>query len=298
MPESAVGRIVCFGDLIDDVVVRPHGPIRTDTDTPSTIEQHPGGSAANTASWLGSIGAAVDFVGTVGADDLARHTLELQSYGVTPHLASHPTLATGAIVVIVQGEERTMLTSRGANAALDPAQVTDAVLASARVLHLTGHSIFHTEDTAAFTELISRARAAGVDVSVDPGSAGFLHDFGVERFLAIVEGANIVVPNLEEGRVLTGEDEPELVASSLATRFDLVALTLDAAGVIVATPDAAPLMIPAVITSIVDPTGAGDAFTAGFLHGYTATGDTDAAARAGASLASRAVSVMGARPRN
>ena len=297
MPDSARGRIVCFGDLIDDVVVRPDGPIRTDTDTPSVIEQHPGGSAANTASWLGSIGAGVDFVGIVGAEELARHTLEFERFGVTPHLAAHPTLATGAIVVIVQGEERTMLTSRGANAELDPADVTDALLASAAVLHLTGHSIFHTRDTAAFTALIARARAAGVDVCVDPGSAGFLSDFGVERFLAIVDGANIVVPNLEEGRVLTGLVEPAAVASALTDRFDLVALTLDAAGVIVATPGAEPLVIPAVGTTIVDPTGAGDAFTAGFLHGYTTTGDTDAAARAGAALASRAVSAMGARPR-
>ena len=59
-------RIVCFGDIIDDVVVVPNGPIRDDTDTDSVIRNRPGGSPANTAAWLGSLGAAVDFVGVVG----------------------------------------------------------------------------------------------------------------------------------------------------------------------------------------------------------------------------------------
>jgi len=53
-------RIVVFGDVIDDIVVVPSGPIRPDTDTPSSIRNSPGGSAANAASWLGSAGAQVD----------------------------------------------------------------------------------------------------------------------------------------------------------------------------------------------------------------------------------------------
>ncbi|MCC6854982.1 MAG: hypothetical protein IT189_02860, partial [Microbacteriaceae bacterium] len=83
MPEAGQ-RIVCFGDLIDDVVAVPQGPIRDDTDTEASIRILPGGSAANTAAWLGSLGADVDFVGIVGSADVARHEASLP--GVRAHL--------------------------------------------------------------------------------------------------------------------------------------------------------------------------------------------------------------------
>ena len=66
-------RIVVVGDVINDIVAVPRIPVRPDTDTPSSIRPRPGGSAANTAVWLGSRGAAVDFVGAVGAHDAAEH---------------------------------------------------------------------------------------------------------------------------------------------------------------------------------------------------------------------------------
>ena len=299
MPDAPVGptaRIVVFGDLIDDVVAVPSGPIRHDTDTVSSIRQRPGGSAANTASWLGAIGASVDFVGIVGAGDAARHAADLSRHGARPHLAEHATLPTGAIVVIVDGETRTMLTERGANAVIDPDAVTDELLVGAGMLHLTGHTLFGMDAPDRFTALIARARDLGVEVCVDPGSAGYIDDFGVEQALAFFEGATILVPNLEEGRALTGLREPMAVASALAERFPLVALTLDASGVVVAHAGATPVIVPAVQTTIVDPTGAGDAFTAGFLHTLLETGSVDAAAHAGVALASRAVSSIGARP--
>jgi len=294
MPEN--GRIVVFGDIIDDVVAVPSGPIRTDTDTVSSIRFRPGGSAANTASWLGSVGAEVRFIGTVAADDVARHSLELEASGVSVHLEPHATLPTGAIVVIVDGETRTMLTERGANAVLDPDLVTDELLSTASVLHLTGHTLFGMAEPSRFTALIARARAAGVEVCVDPGSAGYIADFGVDAALGYITGATIIVPNLEEGRALTGLVDPIAVAAALAELFPLVALTLDASGVVVARSGEQPVLIEAVPTSIVDPTGAGDAFTAGFLAGLVSSGDALDAARAGVALASRAVSSVGARP--
>ena len=289
-------RVVVIGDVIDDVVAVPHGPVRTDTDTPSSIRFTAGGSAANTATWLGTLGAAVDFVGLVGHGDVQRHADGLRAAGVTPHIETHPTLPTGTIIVIVDGENRTMFTERGANAALDPDAVTDALLSNAAVLHLTGYSLFGDVDAAPFVRLIARARAAGAHVSFDPGSAGFINDYGVDRFLADIAGADIVFPNLEEGRVLTGLDDPFEIAAELAKRFAIVALTLDAGGVLVAEPGEDPVLVEAVVTTIVDPTGAGDAFSAGFIAEYLRTADTVLAAAAGAGVAARAVASIGARP--
>jgi len=289
------GRIIAFGDVIDDIVVVPSGPIRDDTDTQSSIRFRAGGSPANTASWLGFLGSPVDFVGTVARADAGRHTAELAAVGVTPHLRGHATLPTGTIVVIVEGQRRSMLTERGANAVSDPALVTDELLAGASALHLTGHALLNDAGAAGFAEVIARARAASVAVSIAPGSAGFIADYGVEEFLAAVAGASILFPALEEGRLLTGLDEPSAVAAKLAETFETVVLTLGGEGVAVASGDEVTI-VNAVTVDVVDPTGAGDAFCAGFLDEWVRTGDPVGAARAGTLVAALAVSVIGARP--
>jgi len=296
MPDRPVTgrRILVVGDVIDDVIVVPHGPIRPDTDTVSDIRSTPGGSAGNTAAWLGHLGWAVEFHGMVAAADVARHAAEFERYGVTPRLQGHPTLPTGAIVILVHGDSRSMLTERGANDSVDLDSIDVTGFAA---LHLTGYSVFTRPDAAPVTALIARARAAGLAVSVDPGSAGFLLDYGVERFLSVIEGATVLVPNLEEARVLTGLLEPGEVARALAARVGTVAVTLDRAGAMVAVGAGQATAVPAVAASVVDPTGAGDAFTAGFLATFLTDEDAVAAATVGAQLASIAVSGMGARPR-
>ena len=189
-------RIICCGDVIDDVIVVPLEAIRLDTDTTSSIRFVPGGSAANTATWLGVSGAQVEFVGRVATADVHRHAELLTACGVVAHLAPHATLPTGTIVIIVEGETRTMLTETGANAELDTRTVTDELLADAALLHLTGYTLFNRADPAGFTQLIARAVACGVAVSVDPGSAGFIRDYGVDRVIAAVAGAHTLFPNL------------------------------------------------------------------------------------------------------
>ena len=289
------GRIVCFGDLIDDVLAIPLGAIRDDTDTPSSIRFTPGGSAANTASWLGWLGAPVDFVGAVAAWDRPRHEAVFAAAGVTAHLATRGALPTGTIVVIVEGDRRHMLTERGANAVLQPAAVTDDLLADAVVLHVTGHTLLNDAGAAGIAGLIRRAHDAGVTVSVAPGSAGFIADYGRDAFLAAMGGADILFPSLDEGRLLTGLQEPGAIASALAESFPTVVLTLGKDGLVIAhdgTLDA----VAAVLAPVVDPTGAGDAFCAGYLAEWVRSRDPKAAGIAGALVASRAVGVIGGRP--
>ncbi|WP_354478076.1 PfkB family carbohydrate kinase [Marisediminicola sp. UYEF4] len=291
------GRIVVFGDVIDDIVVVPQEPVRPDTDTSSSIRHRAGGSAANVAAWLGSLGAPVDLVGMVGVDDVDRHTAGLAAFGVRALIDGHPELPTGTIVVIVDGERRTMLTERGANSLLDPRRVTDELLDDAVVLHLTGYSMVDAPDAAALEDLVRRATLRGVAVSVDPASAGYIVDFGVPRFLDAMSGATLVFPNLDEGRALTGESDPLEVAASLGRRFRVVALTLGPDGAIVVQDGGAPVCIPAVRSRILDPTGAGDAFCAGFLAAWAMVPDAVAAATAGVQVAERAVTSIGGRPR-
>ncbi len=289
-------RIVVFGDVIDDIVVVPRGPIRADTDTPSSIRHRAGGSAANAASWLGALGASVDFVGRVGELDVQRHRDIFESYGVTAHLIADSEHPTGTIVVLVEGNSRSMLTERGANAWLSADDVTDDLLRAASAVHFTGYSIFDSVDHDPLRRLMARASDHSVTVSVDPASAGNLLDFGVKRFLELIDGAGILLPNLDEGKVLTGLTDPSEIAAALTRHFPLVVLTLGIDGVVVAERDAEPDVVAAVTCDVVDPTGAGDAFAAGFLARWLQGDAPAAAARAAADVAARAVQIVGGRP--
>ena len=289
-------RIVVIGDVVNDIVVVPRGPVRPDTDTASTIRPRPGGSAANTATWLGSLGAEVDFVGCVGMADAEDHEIIFRENGVTTHLEYGAGLPTGTIVILVEGERRTMLTERGANAALESAAVTDDLLASAGVLHVSGYSILDGFGAVGARDLISRATAAGVPVSITPGSAGYLSDFGVRPFLDAIEGATIVFPNLAEGKLMSGETDPLKVGAALRKRFEVVVLTMGAEGMIVFEGGSSTQVPAPTVQHVVDPTGAGDAMAAGFLEHWVSTRDAVASARAGAFVAARAIMLMGGRP--
>ncbi len=290
------GRVVVVGDVVNDVLVVPRGEIRRDTDTSSTIRPRPGGSAANTAAWLGTLGAPVDFVGCVGTADAEYHAQIFRDHGVVPYLQVDPGLPTGTIVIIVEGEQRTMLTERGANAALSPATVSDALLAEATVMLVSGYSILDGFSLRGTRELIERARATGVRVAVTLGSVGYLADYGPDAFQSAIEGAELAFLNLDEGRLLVGESEPERVAARLADRFERAIMTIGSEGVLVIERDKQPVRVPAPAARLVDPTGAGDAFAAGFLDRWVASGDMVAAAEAGVFVAARAIMVMGGRP--
>ena len=295
-------RVVVFGDVIDDIVVRPHRRPEGDTNTPSSIRQLPGGAAANVSAWFGSAGVAVDFIGRVGAIDCDYHAGFLAEFGVRAHLTADATRPTGTIIVIIdEDDSRTVLTERGANRVLTPHDVPDALLDGAAALYFTGYTVFSGQHDpegtiAAFQDLLRRCRERGVPVVVDPGSARVLADFGVAHFLRAVAGASVLLPNLPEGRALTGLDDPLDVATRLADSFGVVAVTMGARGSVVAVSGQPPVLIPVSRVERADTTGAGDAFGAGFVTAWLEGASIAAAADAGARLAARAVTIVGGRP--
>ncbi|MFD1722655.1 carbohydrate kinase family protein [Amnibacterium endophyticum] len=289
-------RVLVVGDVIDDVLVRPEGPVRDDTDTPSRIERVPGGSAANTACWLAVTGAAATLVATVGAGDAARCGADLARHGVVPRLGESAALPTGTIVVLSQGERRTMLTDRGANRATAPEAVTDALLSAHDHLHLTAHGFADEDRDERLSGLRDRAAAGGARRSVAPGSAGLLAEYGPARFRRVVAGVEVLVASEAEAALLTGEPDAARAARALAEDHALVAVTLGGKGALVRT-DGQARFVPAVPAVLADPTGAGDAWVAGLLAGLADGASPWEAAGAAARLAARAVEQVGARPR-
>jgi sugar/nucleoside kinase (ribokinase family) len=166
-----------------------------------------------------------------------------------------------------------------------------------RLLHLSGYSLFHSRVGEAVADLVGRARARGIGTSVDPSSAAFLEAGGPTVFRDRARGARLIFPNLAEGRLLTGEDDPDAVAGALLADHPVVALKLGEEGALIAARDGTRLRLPSVPAEVVDTTGAGDAFCAGFLTAWAANRPLDECARAAVSAAARAVATVGARPR-
>ncbi len=284
-------KVVVVGDVIDDILVKPKTAIRTDTDTPAEIKLSPGGSGANFACWLASLGTEVDFVGRVSAHDIQRHSENLKSFGVNPILQADPKLPTGSIVVLVEGEQRSFLTDRGANKNLDVSELSDFGSA----LYLSGYSLFGSMPAKDFKLLIRRAKTAGAMVVCDPGSAGFIADYSAAKFFEATKGVDLLTPSLEEGRVLTGELEPRLIAFALQERYPMVALTLGREGIMVCHKNEATL-IPAKKVKVVDPTGAGDATTASLVADLIQGIDLESAAKNAVVAGANAVTRSGGRP--
>jgi sugar/nucleoside kinase (ribokinase family) len=293
---TVLGTIVVVGDVIDDIIVRPQHAIRQNTDTPALIERHPGGSSANTAAWLGHIGADVHFFGQVGAADNDRHTRELERFGVKAHLVSDTERPTGTIVIIVEGEDRTMLTDRGANVLFDLDSVPQDLIAVANYLHFTGHTIIDEPKREAVITLIERAVAHGVTVSIDPATAGFISDFGVAEFLRLCAGAHILRPNEDEACLLAGVDDVDEATRILTTLFPLVVTTCGRDGVIVGAAGNKLVHVAVEPIDVVDPTGAGDSFNAGLLAALARGLDPVAAATDAARVAREGLTSVGARP--
>lgn len=295
---GAPGPVLVVGDVIDDIVVRPQGAITHDSDTRAQIVRREGGSAANLSSWLARAGASVTFVGKVAHADVARHTAALADFGVQAHLAGDPRDSTGSIVILVdQDGARTMFTDRAANLNLKPEDVPSGLVEQAGLLHLSGYSFVEQGVRQTAMVLMKQALAAGVPVSVDPSSASFLAEVGPQAFLEWTAGAALSFPNQDEATVLTGLDDPQAAAIKLSESYDLVVVTCGFDGAILASEGVVLGHLDGESVHVVDTTGAGDAFCAGFLASWgTDKSNPLAAAAHGITLASNAVGRMGARP--
>jgi len=290
------GKVVVCGDVINDILVKPLSAEVRGSDTRSLISARPGGSAANQAAWLGHLGTPVVFAGRCGARDAFYHRVELGRYGVDARIAADQDADTGSIVIMVSPDgERTMFTDRGANLRLVAADVPASVLDGARVLHLTGYTFFAAALRPVALSLVAVARARGVLVTVDPGSAAFLAELDPGSFADWTAGAAVCFPNLDEAAVLTGERDPLAMAAALTKTYPVVALKLGGGGCVLAVAGEAPVEVPAEPADVVDTTGAGDAFCAGFLSQWPDV-PPRTAAEVAVRTAARAVARLGGRP--
>lgn len=289
--------ITCFGDVIQDILIRPAGALQRGSDTPGQILQRGGGSAANTACWLGKAGADVCFIGQIGKDPAGDFLQQgFVECGVEPRL-SRAEEPTGVIAVLIDDEgQRTMITQRGANLTFSEQTLRRHLPQHSRWMHITGYSFFQSVPLhGAAEQFLAHAGSIGAAVSLDPSSYALLQRYGAKRFLEITSGAHLFLPNQDEAAVLTGCRHPEAAAETLLLFYDAVIVTLGPEGCFWAEGTASG-RVAAAAEMVEDSTGAGDAFNAGVLSALDAGASLADAAACGQDLAARCCAVMGARP--
>lgn len=290
--------LLVVGDVVTDVVARHCAPLAPGTDTAADIRTLPGGAGANVACWAAYEGLVdVRILARVGTDSGDWHEEQLRRARVHAQVVRDDEVPTTTVISLVDATaERTFLTGSGAAMRLSPGDWSPSLLDGVAHLHLSGYLFF--ADTSRETALIAlrAARERSVTVSVDPASAGFIAGMGVGRFLEALAGVDLLLPNADEARLLTGLPETADAAAKLSRQFPLVAATLGAGGALVAASGSVRARVPPASARAVDSTGAGDAFTGAFLAARLAGADEAQAAAAGCRAGAHAVTVMGGRP--
>jgi ribokinase len=295
-----VTPIVVLGDVMVDVVARLSGPIAVGSDSAARIDWGFGGSAANVAAWAAATGVRPVLVGRVGDDPQGEAAArQLAEAGVDARLAIDSDHPTGTCVVLVAPSgERSMLPDAGANDALRPDDLPEELLVPGGHLHVAGYALLRSGSREAARTAISRAKAAGMSVSVDPSSAALLS----AKFLDLAEGVDLLLPNRAEAEALTGKSDPSAAARELAKRFGEVVVKLGAEGALWTDGRDEVHGEPAELDAVhgpppeLDTTGAGDAFAAGLLAARLQGRGPPGALALGSLLAATAVQTPGARP--
>ena len=277
-----------LGDLVEDIAVRLHGPVNLASDTDAVIRRRRGGSAANTAVAVARAGGRARFIGQVGDDAIGTALVsELEADGV--EAVVHRGGRTGTIVVLVDHlGERTMLTDRGACA--DLAGPDPAWLDGLQVLHVPAYSLVGGRLSETAVTVVNWAHEQGVIVSIDASSAAVIEAFGAQRMRSLLWSLqpHVLLCNEMEARVLARAGGLE----GIATAATVVKQGADPA--LVSVPGEGLVEVPAPpLPGVLDTTGAGDAFAAGFLLAVADGALAAAAAEHGHRVAQDAIRAHG-----
>ncbi|MEX2148083.1 MAG: adenosine kinase [Candidatus Rokuibacteriota bacterium] len=258
-----------------------------------------GGSAANTIVGVASLGGRAHYVGKVRDDQLGEvFSHDLRSTGVgyaTPLAASGP--PTGRCLIMVTPDaQRTMGTFLGASVHLGPADVDKTLIERAGIVYLEGYLFDPPEAQEAFRAAAAIAHAAGRKVALtlsDP----FCVDRHRAAFLDLVERhVDILFANEMEIRSLYQVSGVEAAVPHVRRHCEVAALTRSERGSVVVSGDQAHVVAAHAVDAVVDTTGAGDLYAAGFLVGLSRGCSLPTCGRLGALAASEAISHVGARP--
>ena len=313
--------IVAMGDAIVDVIAPCQPDFLAQHDLPAgsmqlltpleadrlyasmgVAEEHSGGSAANSMAGIAAMGGKAAFIGQIADDQFGKvFAHDLKALGVhfdTPPLAASADCPTGRCLILVTPDgQRTMNTAPGASHELIPQAVSPDLVRDARILYLEGYLFGPDKPRSAMEAARHVAHEAGREVAFTLSESVIISERR-DRFTAMIEegGIDLLFCNSDEAVMLTGAADVAAAEDRLAQKVRTLVVTHGAGGAN-ALQDGKRVSVPAVpVAQVVDTTGAGDLFAAGFLAARAKGAGLEKCLSTGAIAAAEVIAHYGARP--
>lgn len=263
--------VLCLGIMVADVVGKPLRAV-PDPGRLVLVEEmslHTGGCAVNAATALARLGVPVEVVGKVGQDpfgDFVINALEERGVGIRGVKRDEGAGTSATMVMVGADGERRFVHYIGANARLTLEDIDISLLEEVDILLVAGSLVMPGIDGQPTAELLKIAKNKGVKTFLDVVWDDT--DAWMDTLGPCLPHIDYFVPSLPEAQQLTGEMDPQAAGEALLTRgVGTVGLKMGDQGCLVLSSEAEPIRLPAFMVDVVDATGAGDAFSAGFVAG-------------------------------
>ena len=250
----------------------------------------PGGSVCNTMRAMARLGAEVGYIGKIGSDNIGKiYEEETIKAGVNPFFVRADGISGCSTVLISPDGERTMATYLGPAATLSDEEIPDAIIQSYDCLYMEGYLI---SDEQLFLPMLRRAKRLGLKVALDLSNFNIVNGFKDLLKEVIPEYVDILFSNESEAEAYTGMTAREAV-NVIIKDVDISVVTIGKDGVLVGD-NIKVIHNPALESNVIDTTGAGDNFAAGFLYGYSLGATLEQSAKIGTLLSANVIETVGA----
>lgn len=258
-----------------------------------------GGSCANTMAGFAALGGNGAYVGKVRDDQFGtvfRHDMQALGCAFDTAAATDGPATGRCLVLVTPDAQRTMCTFLGAACLLTPDDLDKDVIRNGRVTYMEGYLFDQPPAQAAFIEAAETAHAAGREVSITL-SDGFCVDRHRDAFLDLVEHhVDVLFANEVEICSLYQVDGFDDALQQVRGHCKVACLTRSEKGAVIVSGDEVHVIDAAPVSKVLDTTGAGDQYAAGFLYGYTRGMDLQTSGKIGAITAAEVIQHYGARP--
>jgi sugar/nucleoside kinase (ribokinase family) len=225
----------------------------------------PGGSACNTVVGVGKLGGAARFVGKCGAGTMGEFfENDLKRQNVEPALLRSDSPTGRVLSIITPDAQRSMFTFLGASAETKPQDIAPDFFKNAAIVHIEGYLLFNSE---LILKVLETAKNSGASVSLDLASFNVVKESQEQLHHIVSSYVDILIANEDEALAYTGHKDEARAIESLAANVEIAVLKVGKRGSFIASRNQIVPIQPKTGAPVIDTTGAGDLWAAGFLYG-------------------------------